>query len=173
MRRLDGVMQVPSVLLKPTGNKITYLSCADCDKIFADVLPSTTPCTTMKTRLLGAFPCIRRSHKQNGWSSAPPSLYVKLFDCLWKRTVAKYLLQAELRQLWQNHSWNLVCKHLHLNNVCMCEWIGQALGTGIVLLAHFVDTKAGQWATHDFFFIRVRDAFETSTHTSESGGNNP
>ena len=32
LRRLEGVVQVPSVLLKPISDKITYLSCAVCGK---------------------------------------------------------------------------------------------------------------------------------------------
>ena len=32
MRRLEGAVQVPSVLVKPIGEKITYKSCVECAK---------------------------------------------------------------------------------------------------------------------------------------------
>ena len=32
VRRLEGAVQVPSVLIKPIGDRITYLCCADCGK---------------------------------------------------------------------------------------------------------------------------------------------
>ena len=48
-RRLEGALQVPSVLLKPVGDKITYLACASCHKAVYDT--KSCQCATTETKI--------------------------------------------------------------------------------------------------------------------------
>jgi hypothetical protein len=49
VRSLDGAVQVPSVLLKPVGEKITYLGCADCGKGVYET--KSCQCATTETKI--------------------------------------------------------------------------------------------------------------------------
>ena len=49
MRRLEGAVQVPSVLLKVVGDKITYVSCAECAKAVYE--EKTCKCATSDTKI--------------------------------------------------------------------------------------------------------------------------
>ena len=49
MRRLEGALQVPSVLLKPVGDKITYRACADCLKAVYET--KSCQCATTETKI--------------------------------------------------------------------------------------------------------------------------
>ena len=50
MRRLESVVQVPSVLLKPVGDKITYSSCAECGKAVYEMNKSCS-CNTTEIKI--------------------------------------------------------------------------------------------------------------------------
>ena len=79
LRRLDGLMQASSVLLKPIGNKITYLSCEDCGKGVYETKSCQCETTNTKVRYQARLRVEDNTYQINAVAFDAMEFLVKIF----------------------------------------------------------------------------------------------